>query len=92
MSATKRDRDQAVRRLLETFDGQPRPARRTLSKRVDQFKQQYPRLYEVMFRDVDSPRYRAFEMLLEQEAERQRRRVGRYGPAEQLDEDEDDQS
>lgn len=54
----KRAGDQAVRQLLAALDGLPRPARRVLSRNIDGFKKQYPDLFDVMFKDVDSEYYR----------------------------------
>lgn len=60
-----------TRAMRSALGGAPKPARAIL-KRMDKFKRRHPDIYEVMTRDVDSPRYRAFELHLEQEQERKR--------------------
>lgn len=70
---SKRADQQAVRQLLSALEGLPRPARAVLSKNINGFRRSYPKLYDVMFKDVDSEHYREFERHLERMQERKRR-------------------
>lgn len=71
----KRADQHAVRRLLSALEGLPRPARRVLSRNIDGFKKQYPDLFDVMFKDVDSEHYRDIERQIEDWQEQKRKEV-----------------
>lgn len=61
---------EAMRKALA---GLPKPARAVLD-RVGAFKRKYPKLYEIITRDIDSPDYRRFERDLELKQEESRGR------------------
>lgn len=53
-----------VQQLAQVLDSLPAPARAVFDN-AERFKRRYPRLYEVMFRDVNSKRYRDVERDIE---------------------------
>lgn len=57
-----------VQELAKALQALPLPARAIFDQQInslDKFKRQYPRLYDVMFKNIDSKRYREFEQHLE---------------------------
>lgn len=63
-----------VQQLAKALDALPAPARAVFDN-IENFKRRYPRLYEVMFRNVDTKHYREFERHLEQLQQQKRGRA-----------------
>lgn len=76
--SSKRPRKQPefnVTQITKALSALPLPARAIVRERIDdidRFRQQYPDLYELMFKNVDCERYREFEREIER-AQRQKR-------------------
>ena len=66
----------AIVEITAALSALPLPARAIVNEHIkdlDKFRRRYPRLYDVMFKSVDSKHYREFEQQLEQLQERKRR-------------------
>ena len=67
--------DDTVTAIAKALAALPKPARAIVGAHIDdldKFRRRYPRLYEVMFKNVDSEHYREFERQLERAQQRER--------------------
>jgi hypothetical protein len=74
----KPEQDNSILEITEALNALPLPARAIVNEHIkdlDKFRQRYPRLYNVMFKDADSKHYRAFERHLERVQEQKRGRA-----------------
>lgn len=69
-SIRRRTKADSVTEISSALSALPRPARAIVRKRIDdldEFRQQYPDLYEVMFKEIDARDIRRIERNLERE-------------------------
>ena len=70
--------DATILEITEALKSLPLPARAIVSQHInelDKFRRRYPRLYDFMFKNVDSRRYREFERHLERVQDQKRGRA-----------------
>lgn len=76
----RRKRDSASPQLELDWDALPSGVKSFLAEHIDQlkeFREQYPRFYDVMFRPMDTERYKRFEARLVEAQARSRKRKHR---------------
>lgn len=79
-NSRRRKRDSASPQLELDWDALPVGVKSFLAEHLDrlkEFREQYPRFYEVMFRPIDNERYRRCEARIVKTQERSRNRKQR---------------